>query len=188
MSRWLTTPLLLALSASSAPLYASDAVQRPAFGDADDLSVVLTGQRLYRNYCAQCHGRTLQGQALWRLDDEYAHQRAPALDGTGHAWQHSDAALYRRIRDGIWLDDVPLTTNAMPRFDKILSDGETWAVIAFVKSRWGTGLRAAQSTLNPNQLGMPRDAATTDWTLPPTCTSTQQRWRTRSPEDGTSPP
>jgi len=63
----------------------------------------------------------------------------------------------------------------------VLTESDTEAVIAFMKSRWGVGLRAAQSTLNPELRGMPAQAADTDWTLPPTCSSTQQRWRTASP-------
>jgi len=151
------------------------------FGDADYSAAVLQGQRVYKTHCAQCHGRTLQGQALWRLEDEYAHQRAPALDGTGHAWQHSDEALYQRIRTGRWPDTAESPPNAMPVYVSVLTESDTEAVIAFMKSRWGVGLRAAQSTLNPELRGMPAQAADTDWTLPPTCSSTQQRWRTASP-------
>ena len=32
----------------------------------------------------------------------------------------------------------------MPAFDSILSDDESWAVLAFVKSRWPKGLQARQ--------------------------------------------
>ena len=55
----------------------------------------------------------------------------------------------------------------MPAFDKVLSDDDIIAVLAFIKSRWPTGIRASQSMLNPGFKGMPKDADKIDWTLPP---------------------
>jgi S-disulfanyl-L-cysteine oxidoreductase SoxD len=180
-ARCLRTATVLATLAALVVARSATAEPEAAhFGDADHPATVLAGQRLYKTHCAQCHGRTLQGQALWRLEDEYAHQRAPALDGTGHAWQHSDEALYQRIRVGRWPDAPDGPLNPMPRYQSLLSESDTEAVIAFLKSRWGVGLRAAQSTLNPDLRGMPLDAADSDWTLPPTCSSTQQQWRSVS--------
>jgi mono/diheme cytochrome c family protein len=180
--------LLLGLASTLALIGAGISVTRAQtsaspllhYADADDMATVLAGQRIYKTHCTQCHGRSLQGQALWRLDDEYANQRAPALDGTGHAWQHSDEALFQRVALGRWPDATALAPNPMPIFQAVLRDQDILAVIAFIKSRWGVGLRAAQSTLNPDLMGMPPNVADADWTLPPTCSSTQQRWRTVS--------
>jgi mono/diheme cytochrome c family protein len=170
--------LMLMLIAASMGVAKTAPAQSPHFADADDMSVVLSGQKLYKIHCGQCHGRSLQGQALWRLDDAYSSQRAPALDGTGHAWQHSDEALYQRIAFGRWPEAPSPPSNPMPVFRERLRDVDILAVMAFMKSRWGIGLRAAQSTLNPDLLGMPANVSDADWTLPPTCSSTQQRWRT----------
>lgn len=36
----------------------------------------------------------------------------------------------------------------MPAFGQTLSDAETWAVLAFIKSRWPADTRARQSSVN----------------------------------------
>jgi hypothetical protein len=53
-------------------------------------------------------------------------------------------------------------------------------VIAFIKATWPIGLRVSQALLNPGNAGMPAHAADIEWTLPPTCTISTQRWRTTS--------
>src|ERR1700736_3736155 len=58
------------------------------FANADDPSTVATGKLLYMRLCASCHGKRLQGQPLWQLEDRYRGQRAPAHDQTGHTWAH----------------------------------------------------------------------------------------------------
>jgi len=70
----------------------------------------------------------------------------------------------------------PGLVSYMPAFEHRLSDGDIVAVIAFIKSRWPTGIRAAQATLNPGFAGMPADADKVEWTLPPNCTASFQRW------------
>jgi hypothetical protein len=72
----------------------------PHFANADDAPTVERGKRIYRTQCAACHGRRLQGQPLWQLNDEHAARRAPAHDETGHTWQHSDEALFQKVRYG----------------------------------------------------------------------------------------
>lgn len=64
----------------------------------------------------------------------------------------------------------------MPAFEHRLSDDEIVAVLAFIKSRWPIGIRASQSMLNPHHKGMPAGANKVDWTLPPNCTASIQRW------------
>jgi hypothetical protein len=38
----------------------------------------------------------------------------------------------------------------------------------------------SQAMLNPGSAGMPVQAADVDWTFPPTCTTSAQRWRATS--------
>jgi hypothetical protein len=72
---------------------------------------------------------------------------------------------------------VPATIPSyMPAFAGRLSDGDILAVLAFIKSRWPIGLRAAQATLNPDLAGMPANLAGTKWTLPPNCSAPFQNW------------
>jgi mono/diheme cytochrome c family protein len=126
---------------------------------------------LYRAHCANCHGRRLEGQALWALRDQFFHQRAPAHDDSGHTWQHSDRELLAITRSGR-LPGMPVdVTSHMPAFDGALDDQQILAILAFIKSRWSIGIRAAQSTLNPEFRGMPAAAADSAWTFPPNCSS-----------------
>jgi hypothetical protein len=62
-------------------------------------------------------------------------------------------------------------TSHMPAFDGALDDQQILAILAFIKSRWSIGIRAAQSTLNPEFRGMPAAAADSAWTFPPNCSS-----------------
>ena len=53
--------------------------------------------------------------------------------------------------------------------ERLLSDREILDVMAFIKARWPIGLRASQAMLNPGRAGMPRQASSEEWRLPPTC-------------------
>jgi hypothetical protein len=64
----------------------------------------------------------------------------------------------------------------MPAFGARLRDDDIVAVVAFIKSRWPIGIRASQSMLNPGHKGMPAGADKVEWTLPPNCTASFQRW------------
>jgi mono/diheme cytochrome c family protein len=145
------------------------------FADADDAALVTEGNHLYRGHCASCHGRQLQGQPLWQLMDENAGRRAPAHDASGHTWQHADEALFRMTKFGTAEATAPGAVSAMPAFENQLSDREILAVIAFIKARWPLGLRVSQALRNPGYAGMPADAGTVEWRLPPTCNVVLQR-------------
>jgi mono/diheme cytochrome c family protein len=146
------------------------------FADADDAVLVAKGHRVYAESCAGCHGRNLQGQALWQLHDRYAARRAPAHDATGHTWQHSDDDLFHMTKFGRFPGTPASTVSYMPAFAAGLSDGDILAVLAFIKSRWPIGLRAAQATLNPGFAGMPANLGSTKWSLPPNCSASFQNW------------
>jgi mono/diheme cytochrome c family protein len=172
------TALGLAIALALATLgYAALWPHRPAaaethFADASDIPTVLKGKGIYARYCASCHGRRLQGQPLWQLMDEYAGRRAPAFDETGHSWQHADEDLFHMIKYGRFAAAPPDYHSYMPAFKDFLSDDEILAALAFVKARLPLGLRVSQSTLNPDNAGMPANADTVDWRLPPTCNAT----------------
>lgn len=136
----------------------TEAFQAPShFADATAADSVKAGLKLYKVYCASCHGRQLQGQALWQAHDAYEGLRAPPHDDTGHTWQHSDEDLFAKVR--------------RHAFDGILTDEQILQALSFIKARWSLALRVAQSTLNPDFLGMPADALSVEWTFPPTCLS-----------------
>jgi mono/diheme cytochrome c family protein len=139
------------------------------FADADDPGVVATGKKIYMGHCASCHGRNLQGQPLWQLIDEYAGRRAPAHDETGHTWQHSDEGIFHMIKYGRFPSTPADVISFMPPAEGVMSDREILDVMAFIKARWQIGLRASQAMLNPGRAGMPRQANSQEWLLPPTC-------------------
>jgi protein SCO1/2 len=150
------------------------------FADADDVAKVAAGKLVYASWCARCHGRRLQGQPLWQLDDQYAGRRAPAHDQSGHTWAHSDEDLFYMARDGRFPSTSRTLPSYMPAYGDSLTDQQIIEVVAFIKATWPIGLRVSQALLNPGNAGMPAHAADIEWTLPPTCTISTQRWRTTS--------
>jgi cytochrome oxidase Cu insertion factor (SCO1/SenC/PrrC family) len=149
---------------------------RQLFAHADDLAASAAGKALYLRSCSNCHGRRLQGQPLWQLEDEYSHRRAPAHDQSGHSWMHSDEDLFQMTRNGRFPSTALAQVSYMPGFRDSLTDAQIRRVIAFIKSSWPLGLRIAQAALNPGNPGVPGADAEADWTLPPTCTTAKQRW------------
>ena len=162
--------------------FAASAESPPAshVANADDPAAVTVGKPIYLRECASCHGRKLQGQPLWRTEDQYAGRRAPAHDETGHTWQHPDEDIFLMTKFGRFSTAPPDAVSYMPAFKDVLSDDEILAVMAFIKARWPLGLRVSQAMLNPGFAGMPARANEVEWTLPPNCTATLQRWRSES--------
>jgi mono/diheme cytochrome c family protein len=150
------------------------------FANADDPAKVVAGKLLYAQRCSSCHGKRLQGQPLWQLQDQYAGRRAPAHDESGHTWEHSDEELFHITRYGRFTATPPNVPSYMPAFEGALNDEQILDVMAFIKARWPLGLRISQSLLNPGYAGMPPNAQTVEWTFPPTCATSVQRWRMES--------
>ena len=150
------------------------------FADASDVALASLGKRVYGDYCGSCHGRNLQGQALWQLDDKFAGRRAPAHDETGHTWQHADEDLFHKTKFGRFAVEPADPVPAMPAFAAILDDQQVLAVLAFIKARWPLGLRVSQAMLNPGFAGMPTDANDVEWRLPPNCNVLLRRQGTPS--------
>ena len=140
------------------------------FADAENPALVAKGRGIYMAACSSCHGRRLQGQALWQVMDRFAGRRAPPQDATGHTWQHSDEDLCCKTKTGLFPSAPPRAVSWMPAFSGHLTDKDILAVLAFIKSTWPVGMRASQAMLNPGWHGMPKNLGTTSWTLPPNCT------------------
>lgn len=137
------------------------------FADADNVVVTNTGKQAYAAHCASCHGRSLQGQPLWRMADDNRSRRAPALDGTGPGWRHSDEDLFVAVRDGHFPAVAANPGSRMPAFRTVMKDDEIVATLAFIKDRWPTGQRILQSAMNGG-LGLPSKAGD-DWRFPADC-------------------
>jgi S-disulfanyl-L-cysteine oxidoreductase SoxD len=168
--------VLLAVSAFAAA-YASRSLLPPRthFADADNAERVKEGKRLYVSECAGCHGRKLQGQLLWQVQDQFIGRRAPAHDQTGHTWQHSDEDLFHMTKYGRYRTTPETVKSYMPAYGRSLSDDKILAILAYIKATWPLGLRVSQALLNPGYAGMPRNADKVEWRLPPTCQAALQR-------------
>ncbi|MGH6878352.1 MAG: c-type cytochrome [Rhizomicrobium sp.] len=167
LSAALAAALATAASAAPGPLH---------FANADDAKLVKEGQSVYIPVCSSCHGKHLEGQALWQVNDQFAGRRAPAHDATGHTWQHPDDDLFFMTKFGHFPYAPPHAVSYMPAFASHLTDHEIVAVIAFIKADWPIGIRASQAMLNPGQAGMPKGADKGSWTLPPNCTGILGYW------------
>lgn len=163
-------------------IHSASAAAGSHFADADNAALVAKGRDIYASACASCHGRRLQGQALWQLMDQFAGRRAPPQDGTGHTWQHSDEDLFCKTKTGRFPWAPTRGKTYMPAFGSHLSDQEILAVLAFIKSSWPPGMRASQAMLNPGRRGMPKNLGNTTWTLPPNCTGSSSFLQWNAPK------
>ncbi len=179
MARVSLMAVLIAAFAAGVSAFSLSRASIPAthFANAEDDASVARGKQIYKLQCSSCHGRNLEGQPLWQLQDEYAGRRAPAHDASGHTWQHSDDDLFYMTKFGRFPQAPKDVKSYMPAYQNGLSDNEILDVLAYIKSRWPLGIRVSQSMLNPGFAGMPKDANKVEWTLPPLCTSAYQRWK-----------
>ncbi len=114
----------------------------------DDAKLVATGQDIYADQCAACHGARLEGQPNWRTRGEDGLLPAPPHDATGHTWHHDDETLFTLTKFGLagLMENAPAT--GMPVYEGVLSDGEIIAVLSFIKSTWPDDLREYHDELN----------------------------------------
>ena len=106
--------------------------------DPGDKARVALGAKVYARHCAACHGARLEGQANWRTRLPNGRLPAPPHDESGHTWHHPDHVLFGITRNGLVPGQFapPGYESDMPAFAGTLSDGEIWAVLAYIKSHW----------------------------------------------------
>tara|TARA_R110002124_G_scaffold252463_5_gene417848 strand:- start:5829 stop:6239 length:411 start_codon:yes stop_codon:yes gene_type:complete len=112
-----------------AGLIASLAIVQPAVAQEQD------GRSLYETNCASCHGAQLEGQPDWMSRLPNGRLPAPPHDETGHTWHHSDAQLFRIVKEGLGAIAPGYETD-MPAFADRMSDEEIRAVIDYIKTTW----------------------------------------------------
>ena len=61
---------------------------------------IQTGQALYAEHCAACHGVELEGQANWQQPNPDGTMPAPPHDETGHTWHHDNMLLFNYTKLG----------------------------------------------------------------------------------------
>ncbi len=96
-----------------------------------DPDVLSHGEAVFQQNCAVCHGERAEGEEDWHQRNPDGTLRAPALDGTAHAWHHPLWQLRDMIRHGGELYD-----GTMPPFRDELADEEIDAIIAWFQSLW----------------------------------------------------
>ncbi len=100
---------------------------------------VLSGEILYQQHCAECHGADLSGEPDWMIPNDDGTYKPPPQDSTGHTWHHPDGLLLEIVRDG---SAIPIAV--MPTFGDVLTDDQIGDVLQFIKSHWGDQERAFQ--------------------------------------------
>ena len=116
--------------------------------DASDPELVALGAAVYREHCASCHGRNLEGEPGWRQRRLDGTLPAPPHDATGHTWHHPDELLFRLTKEGPAAVVGKGYRSTMPGFAGVLDDREILATLAYIKSRWPPDIRKTQEKLN----------------------------------------
>lgn len=151
---FIATATGLALAAAAAFLLGRPGAAA-AYIDPADAALVSRGKPIYANHCAACHGASMEGQPNWRERQPNGRLPAPPHDASGHTWHHPDAVLVDIVKHGL----VPGRTapdayeSDMPAFERLLSDADVLAVLAYIKSGWPADALEAQKevTLQQNQ-------------------------------------
>ncbi len=112
---------------------AGHAQQLFPYQDADR---VANGAALYSEYCASCHGASLEGQPDWRNRDADGYLPAPPHDETGHTWHHPDAVLFRIVALGTEAIVGGDYKSNMPGFRDQMTPDDVLDVMAYIKSTW----------------------------------------------------
>lgn len=113
-------------------------------------AILSLGRTTYAESCASCHGADLEGQPDWKSPLPSGRLPAPPHDASGHTWHHSDAMLFRVVKEGTAAVVGGDYESDMPAFQDVLTDEEIRAVLAFIKSTWPDREREAQAQISRN--------------------------------------
>ncbi len=96
-----------------------------------EFSKVVSGGKLFKQNCAECHGVNAQGTPGWRKRKPDGKLKPPPLNGTGHMWHHSRAVLTNLIINGTLSQG-----GGMPAWGGKLTQQEIDAIITWIQSKW----------------------------------------------------
>ena len=108
---------------------------------------LVQGEEIYIANCAVCHGPNGDGQTNWRQPDPNGAFPAPPHNNDGHTWHHADQQLLEIIAQGGSLPD-----SGMPAYADTLTEEELIAVLAYIKTFWGSDELAFQTEVTRNSL------------------------------------
>lgn len=105
-----------------------------------DKEKIARGQAIYEKYCINCHGKNGVGEnpSNPKALDEQGNYLAPPLDGSAHAWHHTDDDLAEFIANG------SPQNKRMKAWKETLTTAEIRDVIEYIKSLWGPQERKCQ--------------------------------------------
>ncbi|MGA1206658.1 MAG: c-type cytochrome [Litorivicinaceae bacterium] len=127
-------------------------VSKPAIAQIPytDSAQVQAGIVVYSQYCASCHGASLEGEPNWQRRDAAGLLPAPPHDPSGHTWHHPDAMLFDFVKYGPKHFAGADYATKMPGYSGVLSDAEIWAVLAYIKSTWPEEILVRHNSLKAN--------------------------------------
>ena len=128
--------------------YLDTQIKSMEIADAINNHQVGIGKNIYAENCTSCHGVNLEGQPNWRVQLPEGGLPAPPHDETGHTWHHSDALNFKYTKLGGQKIAPEGFKSNMPGFGESLSDGQNWAVLAYIKSRWPEQIRRRHTQQN----------------------------------------
>lgn len=112
-----------------------------------------SGQMLYEEHCASCHGANLEGQPNWQSPNDDGTVPAPPHDQSGHTWHHDNQLLYTYTALGgegaLAERGITNFKSAMPGFAEVMTEEEIWNILAFIRSTWPDRVRRIQAGRNP---------------------------------------
>jgi len=117
-----------------------------------DSRVVSQGSLIYKQYCASCHGRNLEGERNWRSRLPDGTLPAPPHDESGHTWHHPDKLLFALTKKGTEKFVGGNYKSKMLGFEGILTDAQIVAVLSYIKSRWSEKVRKRHDQINKRSL------------------------------------
>lgn len=104
---------------------------------------VASGQAIYADNCAVCHGDDGSATADWRIPGADGSYPPPPLNGTAHTWHHSLEQLDNSIANGgIQFGGV------MPGFAATLNENQRLSVIAHIQSLWPDAIYSKWEEIN----------------------------------------
>ncbi|PKN82052.1 MAG: cytochrome C [Chloroflexi bacterium HGW-Chloroflexi-9] len=113
--------------------------------DSDALEL---GRAVYAANCATCHGERGEGQPNWQSRRPDGTLPAPPHDVSGHTWHHPDEVLIEIVTvGGQAAYGGSGIISGMPAFGEQLTAAEITAVLAHIRTLWGTAERSYQESL-----------------------------------------
>lgn len=119
----------------------------------EDHQLVQSGEQIYMEQCATCHGKNLEGQPNWKTPGTDGLLPAPPHDQTGHTWHHTDITLFELTKFGLAkMADLKDHKTNMPSYEEVLEDSEIIAVLSYIKSKWPADVKKRHDEMNAQSM------------------------------------